>query len=456
MAFSRVHNFVTAIADSGDATLLQPSNWNEAHNVSGAAVGGIPYCPTATTETTEAGFTWKAATGQGLLLQVGTATTDVNALSITQTMNAAAVAFTGSKWTFTEGASGTAAGTLLFDILYGTIGAEASKFSVSKAGVVSGASSTTGPTYAFNANTNYGLGLNTGRWGIEIWTSGGLTVGIPTGGVYVNVDGVFSWNSAALSTGVAADTGLSRISAGLIGVGTGAAGSFAGSLKLLNITATGNIALAAGTTALSPLTSTSGTNLTTPVAGAHEYDGSVFYKTPVASNRAVDDIEHFITQTANRTLTDQAALQACFDAVTNGTITLPAATGYYFEWLVLGTNTGATSHQWQLGFGGTATLTSISYASYGSTATSAGGLTNVAGGHATAATAYSVTTASTSTTENVRIRATGRIYINAAGTLIPQIGFSAQPNGTETLLAGSFFRMWPIGSNSVASVGNWS
>ena len=434
MAFSRVHNFVTAIADSGDATLLQPSNWNEAHNVSGADVGGIPYCPTATTETTSANLTydetsgprlqagsgattevgmtigytgtsglggmWHSAqsskifstalvysnatyisvnapianggvyiaeagtqkgvfglgAGRGLYLTAGTANTDVNALSITQTMNAAAVAFTGSKWTFTEGASGTAAGTLLFDILYGTSGAEASKFKVSKAGAATAVQFTP----------------------------------------------------------------------------------------------------AAGTTTIAPIVLTSGTNLTTPAAGAQEYDGSVFYKTPVASNRAVDDIEHFITQTANRTLTDQAALQACFDAVTNGTITLPAATGYYFEWLVLGTNTGATSHQWQLGFGGTATLTSISYASYGSTATSAGGLTNVAGGHATAATAYSVTTASTSTTENVRIRATGKIYINAAGTLIPQIGFSAQPNGTETVLAGSFFRMWPIGSNSVASVGNWS
>jgi len=43
--------------------------------------------------------------------------------------------------------------------------------------------------------------------------------------------------------GAATDTGLSRISASLIGVGTGAAASFAGSLKLTNLTAVGGTTL---------------------------------------------------------------------------------------------------------------------------------------------------------------------------------------------------------------------
>ena len=53
--------------------------------------------------------------------------------------------------------------------------------------------------------------------------------------------GVFAWSSTTDALGGASDTGFSRISAGLIGVGTGAAGSFAWSLKLTNITAVGDV-----------------------------------------------------------------------------------------------------------------------------------------------------------------------------------------------------------------------
>jgi hypothetical protein len=55
------------------------------------------------------------------------------ALNVAQTMNAA-VAFTGILGKFTEGASGTASLTRLLDLHYGTSGAEASKFYVSKTG----------------------------------------------------------------------------------------------------------------------------------------------------------------------------------------------------------------------------------------------------------------------------------------------------------------------------------
>lgn len=75
-----------------------------------------------------------ATAGSGPSITAGTATTDVNALKISQTMNAAAVNFTGVKWTFTQGASGTGGSTKLLDILYGTSGSEASVFSISKGG----------------------------------------------------------------------------------------------------------------------------------------------------------------------------------------------------------------------------------------------------------------------------------------------------------------------------------
>jgi hypothetical protein len=74
-----------------------------------------------------------------LTVAAGTQTTAVPALSVSQTANAAAVAFPGVKVVMTEGAAGTAAATTLLDLQYGAAGAEASKFSVSKAGTVNAA-----------------------------------------------------------------------------------------------------------------------------------------------------------------------------------------------------------------------------------------------------------------------------------------------------------------------------
>ena len=211
MAFEIKHA-LTMTAPDDPAFENNPSDWNAALVVAGADVGGIPYCPTATTIATSANFTYadtlinsgpglKVGTattsaglqigyygvtgyggiwpstvtpsttnytlyasstdtqlqgsstlqlatnnsvrmqfiptaGSGPSITAGTATTDVNSLSTTMGMNAAAVAFTGWKGTFTEGASGTAAGTKLINLLYGTSGAETTQFAVSKTGLI--------------------------------------------------------------------------------------------------------------------------------------------------------------------------------------------------------------------------------------------------------------------------------------------------------------------------------
>ena len=184
MAFARAHALV-AVTPDDPAYEIKPSNWNADHALSGADVGGIPYCPTATTETTSANLTYtetsgprlqvgsgtgtsagwvlgySGATGNAILwntnggdtntaftlksdgnstylnapastlalrtanttklsilitagygasITAGTATTDVQALSATQTVNAAGVAFKSFKYSVTYTAS--AAGTL--------------------------------------------------------------------------------------------------------------------------------------------------------------------------------------------------------------------------------------------------------------------------------------------------------------------------------------------------------
>ena len=61
---------------------------------------------------------------------------------------------------------------------------------------------------------------------------------------------VIPWDGPTVGT---SDTSLSRISAGLIGVGTGAQGSHAGSLSMANLTVSGTTSFAAGSIAIAAL-----------------------------------------------------------------------------------------------------------------------------------------------------------------------------------------------------------
>jgi len=58
-----------------------------------------------------------------------------------------------------------------------------------------------------------------------------------------------------------------------------------------------------------------------------------------------------------------------------------------------------------------------------------------------------------STNSHTLIKFEGIMRVNAAGSVVPQITFSAAPGGTNTLEIGSYLRFYPIGSNTIDSVG---
>lgn len=222
----------------------------------------------------------------------------------------------------------------------------------------------------------------------------------------------------------------------------------------------------AGTATVAPYNFAAGTSLTTATVGAEEFDGKAYYLTSLASSRQVVDTEQFVCLTANgptdnNSLLDAATAAAVFRTPTNGTITLGASTTYGFEAMYYLSNTGTTSHTWSALFAGTATFTSIAYLAMAYTGTTSGvTLTAMSAAQVAVATAVALTAASTSATEFCTFWLRGVMRINAAGTLIPQLKASARPgaSGTPgvTILAGSYFRVWPLGSDTVASVGNWS
>jgi len=239
------------------------------------------------------------------------------------------------------------------------------------------------------------------------------------------------------------------------GVGSGDAvivkGGNNGATTLSTFNTTNGHLLPAGTTSLAPLTFQSGTNLTTAAAGAAEFDGKAFYASAIASTRQVIDCEQLITLTTAYTLTNQTAAQALFNVPSNGTVTLGASTTYFFECAFSLTSLSGSSHSVGFAFGGTAALTRQAW--WSNCTQSA--LATASTGQITFNTAANTTLVTASTTTTFSGIIWGKIVVGTGGTLIPQV---SQLTNSAAAVVGvdSYFRIWPVGSNSVQSVGNWS
>ena len=211
-----------------------------------------------------------------------------------------------------------------------------------------------------------------------------------------------------------------------------------------------------GTSSVAPVVFAAGTNMTTPAAGAFEYDGVVFYGSPQSNQRGVIAAEQFIALTANYTGADSTSAQKVFNASAAGAVTLAASTTYMMEGVYYITRAaGTTSHTLSTLFALGGTLTSIAYTAE-TTSTTGNALGAVSRIYATGATAAVVTAASIDATENITVTIRGIVRTNTAGTFTPQIQYSAAPGGAPSILANSFFKLTPIGNNTVTTVGNWS
>ena len=235
--------------------------------------------------------------------------------------------------------------------------------------------------------------------------------------------------------------------------GTATAGSVVGSVV------SGSIRPATGGGVVVPLQFTAGSNLATAPAGAFEYDGNAIYSTPSVGRRGVSPSEMLICLSAPYTATDSSSAQKVFNNPTNGAVSLAASTAYAFEaTYYISRSAGTTSHTMSVLFGGTATVVGngITYFAETTSNTVGNTLTPVKRIVGTALTEVVCTDTSNSATEVITVNLRGVIRTNAAGTLIPQIKYSAAPGGAPTVLANSFFKIMPLGSSSLTSVGAWS
>lgn len=210
--------------------------------------------------------------------------------------------------------------------------------------------------------------------------------------------------------------------------------------------------LAAGDTTHAPLKHSTDTLLTTPQAGAYEYDGTVHYSTHAASERGVALSRQIIKLRSPYTLTSQTAAQNLFNSPANGQITLAAHVTYRFRCSFALASMSTSAGAFGFALGGTATILKQAWLAIAQkNGTSLATPTAATLIFATAATTISGSAASTAF-GNAFIE--GYIEVSSAGTIIPQVSLTVA--AAAIVQAGAFFELEPVGADTVVSVGNWS
>lgn len=210
--------------------------------------------------------------------------------------------------------------------------------------------------------------------------------------------------------------------------------------------------LAAGTSNTQPIEIAPGTLLTAAEAGSIEYDGRAFYTTPVTSARGVSPSVMFaIVPAGGFALSTSAGVQSCFPSGTD-VWTLAGSTTYEFEGFYhIQKAVNSVTVGMAFALGGGASVTSIKYYVVGQN--NAVNVATTAQQSCYVDTVASTVVNATGTSHTVH-QFKGLIRMNAGGTVTPQIDFSGTAAGTPTMMQDSYIKFTPLGTNTVASVGN--
>lgn len=157
----------------------------------------------------------------------------------------------------------------------------------------------------------------------------------------------------------------------------------------------------------------------------------------------------FTSTDADFTGTNVNTAQPVFNT-TEDVLTIEASTAYIVEAYYHIHTTGTTSHQLGLLFGGTATFTNID-GSYWATNAATEVLGAVSAIPFTSAAVVNVSPATASATHH-SVQIMGIIRVANAGTIIPQYQWSAAPGVAGVTLRGSWFRLTPMGVNTIKAL----
>lgn len=202
-----------------------------------------------------------------------------------------------------------------------------------------------------------------------------------------------------------------------------------------------------------------GALLTTPFAGAFEFEGKSLYFTPNSTQRSVIQAAQMYQLNADRT--GNGAITT-IQTVFGKAVAVQAGTRYEYELNVTITNTAATakSLQYALTLGGGATLTAHDYevisffAASAVTPTAANMMQNrITTGFNTLVT---VSAASGAAAGAFTARIRGSFDVSVAGTIDFSFGLTAVGTAVA-IVAGSNVFMWPVGATGAdTQIGNWT
>lgn len=208
-----------------------------------------------------------------------------------------------------------------------------------------------------------------------------------------------------------------------------------------------------------PIRFTPGTLLATPESGAVEFAANIPYVSTFPSARGVIPSMSFVCRTGTKIMNNDPLLQSIFGGgtggLTSGALTVDASTTYFFEMQFNVTSMAVNSGNFGFSLvgAGTATFTSCQFMVTGDDTDTP---TDPAAQDGTFVSTPALTTniliAATKTAAYCMIR--GIFRIANAGTIIPSIQLT---HATAAVIgANSWFRCYPVGTDTVVSVGNWS
>jgi hypothetical protein len=204
----------------------------------------------------------------------------------------------------------------------------------------------------------------------------------------------------------------------------------------------------AGGTAYAPV-SASG-DVTISSTGAHTLANNATARTDLGLDSNPSTL--WTSNSSVVSLGNDNAAHSIFPAA-NDALTSPANTTWKFECDIYITN-GNTTHTDAIGFGGTATHSSILYKTLSVRANTGVIATSMSSVNVTSASSTVIDATTTST--NVRIHLWGLDRITTGGTIIPQITFSADPTGTNQTEPNSWCAYTNLGSDTTVSNGPWN
>jgi hypothetical protein len=142
-------------------------------------------------------------------------------------------------------------------------------------------------------------------------------------------------------------------------------------------------------------------------------------------------------------------------------VTLEGSTQYEIEaQYAFSKTSGTTSHNFQIGFGGTATLNNIAYHTsfkYNTGSFTSAPTTDSLHSFIQVPTQTTILSGLTSAAAYIVISIRGTVSINEAGTFQPNYSLTTAPGGAYTVALGSYIKLTKIGSaGSDVVIGTWA